>query len=121
MRQFWSVHASRDIMSAHVQEQQRFWKTLLEEHKVAAQLASISAQADGASYHISEYGDVCVKCRPASVLGDNFMSDTYIITATAQNGAAFRGFIKVRNGLPSLAPSYYPYLGVCLPHVCSLK
>jgi hypothetical protein len=64
-------------------EQQLFWKTLFEEKKFASQLPSLAANhVDGVTYDdLPQYGKVQIVVQAASSLGDNFMSDTFTMTA----------------------------------------
>ncbi|KAI9561519.1 hypothetical protein GHT06_012478 [Daphnia sinensis] len=64
-------------------DRQLFWKTLFETKKLAAQLASLATDhIDGVTYDdLPHYGRVHVVAESASSLGDNFMSDTFIVTA----------------------------------------
>jgi len=81
---------------ADVKLSQDFWKTLFEAENVAPQLLSISAKPDGVCFpSVGQYGEVNFKCHPASKLGDNFMSDTFIAMATTQDGTDHRTFIKI--------------------------
>ena len=74
-----------------------FWKTLFQQEKIASKMHSISAIEEGVSFdNVGQFGKIHFHCRPASVLGDNFMSDTFIVTATTDDGGSFRGFIKVQ-------------------------
>jgi len=82
--------------TVNVAVSQFFWKTLFDEHKLASQLLSISTKPDGVSFNnVGQFGEVSFKCHPASKPGDNFMSDTFIGTATTQEGTSFRTFIKI--------------------------
>jgi len=86
-------------MADHTATSKLFWTTLFEQEKLASQMHSISTNDEGVSFtNVGQFGNVHIKCRPASALGDNFMSDTFIVSATVQDGTSFRGFIKV---LPS--------------------
>lgn len=64
-------------------EQQTFWKTLFELKQLAAQLPSLATdRVDGVTYDdLPQYGQVHIQAKSASSLGDNFMSDTFIVTA----------------------------------------
>lgn len=86
-----------------LEKQKQFWKTLFEEKKLASQLASLAADnADrGVTYDFPQYGKVHVVTQAASALGDNFMSDTFIMTATMtlsdalKDTTTYSTFIKV--------------------------
>jgi hypothetical protein len=62
---------------------QLFWKTLFEEKQLAPQLAALATEhVDGITYDgIPKYGKLHVKVECGSTLGDNFQSDTFIVTA----------------------------------------
>ena len=64
-------------------DRQLFWKTLFEEKKVAPQLPVLATDhVDGVTYDdMPQYGQVHIIVQSASSLGDNFMSDTFIVTA----------------------------------------
>lgn len=92
-------------------EQRRFWKTIFEEKKLASQLATLASnQADDGwvLFNIPPYGEVHVKSEAGSTLGDNFMSDTYVLKARVNlsnttginNSTVYSTFIKVRLNLP---------------------
>lgn len=83
-------------------DRQLFWKTLFEEKKLAAKLLSLATDhVDGITYDdLLQYGQVHIVAESASSLGDNFMSDTFIITAKLtgldNETQTFSTFIKVR-------------------------
>ncbi|KAK4001916.1 hypothetical protein OUZ56_003781 [Daphnia magna] len=88
-------------------ERQSFWRTLFEAKTLAGQLVSLARDhTDGVTYDdLPHYGRVRVVVKPASSLGDNFMSDTFIVTAQISGWEAIAGdgdtlstFVKV---LPS--------------------
>jgi hypothetical protein len=84
-----------------LEHQQMFWKTLFENKKFASQLPSLATDhADGITYEfyddLPEFGQVQIVVKAASSLGDNFMSDTFTITATLTRcGTTFQAFTKV--------------------------
>jgi len=61
---------------------QMFWKTLFEEKQLASQLATLATEhVDGITYDdIPKYGKLHVRVECGSTLGDNFQSDTFIVT-----------------------------------------
>ncbi|EFX81341.1 hypothetical protein DAPPUDRAFT_242233 [Daphnia pulex] len=64
-------------------ERQAFWKTLFEEEKLTSQLASLATKHvdHGVTYYdMTQYGQIHVKVESGSALGDNFQSDTFIVT-----------------------------------------
>ncbi|XP_057377313.1 uncharacterized protein LOC130698642 [Daphnia carinata] len=81
-------------------DKQLFWKTLFETKKLAAQLSSmVTSHVNGVTYDdIPQYGKVHVVAQSGSNLGDNFQSDTFIVTARLLQGQHLSTFIKV---LPS--------------------
>lgn len=87
-------------------ERQSFWRTLFEAKTLAGQLVSLARDhTDGVTYDdLPHYGRVRVVVKPASSLGDNFMSDTFIVTAQisgweaiASDGDTLSTFVKVRS------------------------
>jgi hypothetical protein len=72
-------------------DRQLFWKTLFEEKKIAKQLAVLATDhVDGVTYDdLPHYGQVHIVAQSASSLGDNFMSDTFIVTAQLTKRDAF--------------------------------
>ena len=76
-------------------ERKAFWTAIFEKENIAPQLVGISRGKFEEIYHLSGYGETFVNGRPASILGDNFMSDTFIIDATTANGSTFASFVKV--------------------------
>lgn len=87
-------------------DRQLFWQTLFETKQLAAQLASLATNhVDGVTYDdLPQYGKVHVVAQSGSNLGDNFQSDTFIVTARLLRGQSeepihvLSTFIKV---LPS--------------------
>jgi len=71
------------------------WQMLFEENQIASKLISISTEPDGVIFNVGQFGEVTFKCYPASKPGDNFMSETFIGTATISDGTSFRTFIKI--------------------------
>ncbi len=89
--------------------QQKFWKKLFEIKSLAQQLPTLATKntKDGVTYGFPQYGQVHVMVEAASALGDNFMSDTFIVKATVKKlGAApkeaitYSTFVKVRRYQP---------------------
>ena len=76
---------------------QRFWTALFEENGLIPKLPEIAGETDGRSLPTKEFGQVKVKATPASAMGDNFMSDTFIVEAKTDKDTKFQtGFIKVK-------------------------
>ena len=63
-------------------DRQLFWKTLFEGKKLAAQLPVLATDhIDGVTYDdMPEFGKMHLKVESGSTLGDNFQSDTFIVT-----------------------------------------
>ncbi len=63
-------------------QKQQFWTTLFKEKKLSSQLASLATEhVDGITYDdLPQYGHLHVKVESGSSLGDNFQSDTFIVT-----------------------------------------
>jgi hypothetical protein len=66
----------------NLKQKQLFWAALFEEKKLASQLASIATKhVEGITYDdMPQYGQIHVKVESGSALGDNFQSDTFIVT-----------------------------------------
>jgi hypothetical protein len=67
----------------YLTQKQLFWAELFKEKKLASQLASIATKhVEGITYDdMPQYGHIHVKVESGSTLGDNFQSDTFIVTA----------------------------------------
>lgn len=83
-------------------EQKQFWKVLFEQENVASNLMSLSTNhPNGIPYELPNFGQVRVRAAPASALGDNFMSDTFSVTAQLSprnpdsDSIIYKTFIKV--------------------------
>ncbi|KAI9561522.1 hypothetical protein GHT06_012481 [Daphnia sinensis] len=80
-------------------ERQAFWRTLFESKQLAGQLVSLATDhVDGVTYDdLPHYRKVHVVVKPGSSLGDNFMSDTFIVTAQISGSDAdtLSTFVKV--------------------------
>jgi len=75
---------------------QRFWTALFEENELIPKLPEIAGEPDGRSLPTEEFGQVKVKATPASAMGDNFLSDTFIVEAKPDKDVqSLTGFIKV--------------------------
>ncbi|MFO0089720.1 MAG: hypothetical protein ACK518_02825 [bacterium] len=76
---------------------QRFWTALFEENGLIPKLPEVAGEPDGRSLPTKEFGLVKVKASPASAMGDNFMSDTFIVEAKTEKDAESQtGFVKVK-------------------------
>jgi len=78
------------------------WKSIYEQENVAQRTAEIAAESDGITFDLESYGKVQLLVKPASAVGDNFMSDTYYNTAVLSNGVQHRAFVKVLPSNPLL-------------------
>jgi len=78
------------------------WKSIYEQENVAPRTAEIAAESDGITFDLESYGKVQLLVKPASALGDNYMSDTYYNTAVLSNGVQHRAFVKVLPSNPLL-------------------
>jgi len=78
------------------------WKSIYEQENVAPRTAEIAAESDGITFDLESYGKVQLLVKPASAVGDNFMSDTYYNTAVLSNGVQHRAFVKVLPSNPLL-------------------
>ena len=74
-------------------EDSEFWTALFKQHQLIPQLA---AQLDSEiKLSISPLGMVSVMTNKASILGDSFLSDTFVLDAHLENGMNYKAFIKV--------------------------
>lgn len=77
----------------------RFWRTLFEEQEIARRIAALAEETSANTAivcNISQYGEVRLKVHSTSSLGDNFMSDAYVISAHVVDGVIeYSSFIKV--------------------------
>ena len=75
---------------------QNFWRYMFEEHKLSANLVKITSSTEGEQkFKNSVYGDVLIKCKQATVLGDGFMSDTFNLHGHTTDGSSYNAFVKV--------------------------
>ena len=87
-------------MAPSIAFQSAFWKEIFEKENLAVRMAEVAAMKDeGLSLSPPINGCKCLKVSPASALGDNFMSDAYIIQAQFENGNQLTSFVKVRYGV----------------------
>lgn len=88
----------------NLESKKRFWRILFEEQEIARRITALAEETGPftpAVYSISHYGEVQVKVNSVSSLGDNFMSDAYVIEAHVVEGATdYYSFIKV---------NFYPF------------
>lgn len=74
-----------------------FWTALFGENGLIPKLPEIAGEPDGRSLSTKEFGQVKVKASPATAMGDNFLSDTFIVEAITENDSKSQtGFIKVK-------------------------
>ena len=77
-------------------DQKKFWNTIFEECNIGTKLGDIVPRGEeGQSFKTSNFGDVLVTCKPATVLGDGFMSDTFAIHGKTNDGTSYDAFAKV--------------------------
>jgi len=73
-----------------------FWKSMFEEHKLSANLVTITSSAEGEQkFKNSVHGDVLIKCKQATILGDGYMSDTFTLHGHTTDGSSYNAFVKV--------------------------
>ena len=73
----------------------QLWKTIFEQERIAHRMVEISSVTDGISFSLETYGAVQLLVKPASAVGDNYMSDTFCITAVLSNCVEHKAFVKV--------------------------
>ena len=77
-------------------DERKFWTTLFEENNLTMQLPILADdKIDGLDLSSSHSGNVKVKAVRASALGDNFMSDTFLVKTTSKCEKSRTAFIKV--------------------------
>ena len=84
--------------AASNEENKQFWKQIFEENDFANRLLTLSQEFGDNGILITHlhFGDSIVKIKPASVLGDNFFSDTFILNAESRKEKLlFTAFVKV--------------------------
>ena len=80
------------------EEFEMFWTSLFEENELTLQLHKLADEKKipGCQYFISSHsGRMKLDVFRASALGDNFMSDTFIIETSTENDSKIEGFVKV--------------------------
>lgn len=78
-------------------QRRNFWKVLFEEHSIAMEIPSLSCNESDKSFYVTHFGDVLLKVKAASSLGDNFFSDTYLIKAVfPDSNSSLEVFAKVK-------------------------
>lgn len=90
--------ANETVKVASHEENRRFWQQLFEKKDLANRLLLLNQEFGdrGMEIHHSHYGVSVVKAKPASVIGDNFFSDVFIVDAlTKKNKLQFTAFAKV--------------------------
>ena len=73
----------------------QLWKGIYEQERVASRMPEIAAKTEGITFHLDGYGTVQLLVKPASAIGDNYMSDTYYNTAVLSSGIQHKAFVKV--------------------------
>jgi hypothetical protein len=79
-----------------------FWRTIFEQEQLAAHLDQVTVSVDqdspGSPIHLADYGDLQLKVKRATSMGDGFMSDAYLLRATISGDRTqndFTAFVKV--------------------------
>lgn len=80
----------------------QLWKGIYEQERVASRMPEIAAKTEGITFHLDGYGTVQLLVKPASAIGDNYMSDTYYNTAVLSSGIQHKAFVKVLPSNPLL-------------------
>ena len=76
--------------------QKQLWRAIYEQEHVASRMVEIAAKKEGITFEIAAYGTIQLLVKPASAVGDNYMSDTYYSTAILINGGEkHNAFVKV--------------------------
>jgi len=78
----------------------QLWKTIFEQERITNRIIEITSVTDGISFSLETFGTVQLLVKPATAIGDNFMSDTFYITAVLSNGVEHKAFVKVLPGNP---------------------
>ena len=74
----------------------QLWRAIYEQEHVASRMVEIAAKKDGITFETEAYGTIQLLVKPASAVGDNYMSDTYCNTAVLNNGGEEqKAFVKV--------------------------
>lgn len=92
------------VVDKKLAEKKLFWKTLFETENLAPQMIPLATQrSNGIALELPHFGQVRAKVVAASALGDNFMSDTFIVTAYVaprnpdSDTIVYKTFVKVTN------------------------
>ena len=78
-------------------EEKQLWKTVFEQERITHRMVEISSETYGISISLKTYGTVQLLVRSATAIGDNYLSDTFYITAVLSNGVEYKAFVKVIN------------------------
>ena len=78
-------------------EEKQLWKTIFEQERITHRMVEISSETNGINFSLETYGAVQLLVKPATAIGDNFMSDTFYITVVLSNGVEHKAFVKVIN------------------------
>ena len=82
-----------------LEEERKFWTALFEENNLTLQLPILADdKIDGIVFSSSHSDSVKVKAVRATALGDNFMSDTFLIKTSSETkeNSSRSAFVKVR-------------------------
>ena len=73
----------------------QLWRTIFEQERIAHRLVEVFSEKNGITSSLEIYGTVRLLVKPATAIGDNYMSDTFYITAVLNSGVEHRAFVKV--------------------------
>ena len=90
-----------------VQRDSQFWQSIFVQEKLAARMVEISALKEGLTFESEVYGLIRLQTSPATVLGDNFMSDAYFNIAILDDGTEKRAFVKVSDNMLLAMPRIF--------------
>ena len=76
-------------------EEKQLWKIIFEQEHITNRIIEISSEPNGISICLETYGTVQLLVKPATAIGDNYLSDTFYITAVLSNGVEHKAFVKV--------------------------
>jgi len=83
--------------------QKQLWRAIYEQEHVASRMVEIAAKKEGITFEIEAYGTIQLLVKPASAVGDNYMSDTYYNTIVLNNGGEEqKAFVKILPNNPLL-------------------
>lgn len=113
---------SRCKASSSFEKEKSFWRALFEEHEIARKIPSLvcdnrkKSEINGYynSFYVADFGEVLLNVEPASSLGDNFFSDTYLIEAKIlKTNTSLNVFAKVGIILSDSFKKHNPFVRLC--------